>query len=517
MHAPGAAEPAESASAPAAPAVSKGAIARDAALVALAKVAAVVAVLASGFVAVSDDDFSRVVIAEEWARAPRLDASGTSWLPLPFWVTGAAMRAFGRELAVAWWTAAVLGVASALLVLAAARRVLASAGPLAEHAPLAGACVAAVFPWSARLAHAPVPELPTAALGLYAVSTAAPGSTPRARLAGAVAAAAACLCRYDAWPLAAAFALVALVDAARAKASRGVLGAAAPVALASPLAWLAWNRHAHGDALHFLARVSAYSRAVGGAGEARPLERLVAYPIAMVRAEPELFALCAIGLVALALVDRAGLRRLFGALARPAALLGAQLAALAAAMVKDGAPTHHPERATMSALLLVAIVAGASLATALARLAARRPALAIPIALAPALALALAVVLVRPPERASYAQRGDEVGIGIALGRQLHGGRRALLEVADYGYFAVLAASGRPEQVVLDRSIDPRRPAEPSSFAAPDALARRLADLRPDLVVARAPAPDAPPIPGLAVAFRAGAWALWRLEPPASP
>src|SRR5438045_7803076 len=65
------------------------------------KGAASFAVLHAGFYALSDDDFSRVVIAERFAVAPSLDPSGTSWLPLPFWLTGSAMAAFGRTLYVA--------------------------------------------------------------------------------------------------------------------------------------------------------------------------------------------------------------------------------------------------------------------------------------------------------------------------------------------------------------------------------------------------------------------------------
>src|SRR5262245_35515505 len=46
-------------------------------------------VLAGGFRAVSDDDFSRVVLAQQWALKPHLDPTGSSWLPFPFWIYGA--------------------------------------------------------------------------------------------------------------------------------------------------------------------------------------------------------------------------------------------------------------------------------------------------------------------------------------------------------------------------------------------------------------------------------------------
>ena len=104
MRARGGAEPAD-----VAPAAAPPLSVRDLALTALAKAAIGASVLAAGFEAVSDDDYARVVIAEEWARAPRFDASGTSWLPLPFWVVGAAMRVFGRGLGTARFVSVLLG------------------------------------------------------------------------------------------------------------------------------------------------------------------------------------------------------------------------------------------------------------------------------------------------------------------------------------------------------------------------------------------------------------------------
>ena len=42
----------------------------------------------------------------------------------------------------------------------------------------------------------------------------------------------------------------------------------------------------------------------------------------------------------------------------PATLAALQIAALSAALVRDGAPTHHPERATLVGLLVLALVVG---------------------------------------------------------------------------------------------------------------------------------------------------------------
>ncbi|HSN98938.1 MAG TPA: hypothetical protein VLS89_11655, partial [Candidatus Nanopelagicales bacterium] len=134
---------------------------RDLALVLLAKLAASAAALALGFRAVSDDDFARVVLAQAWAEAPQLDPTGTSWLPAPFWLTGAALRLFGPTLDTARALAFALGLASAALVYLAARWI--TEHHPAPRAPLLGALIAAVFPWSACLGVATVPELPAAA------------------------------------------------------------------------------------------------------------------------------------------------------------------------------------------------------------------------------------------------------------------------------------------------------------------------------------------------------------------
>ena len=92
----------------------------DAAILALAKVAVSLWVLRLGFSHVSDDDFARTVIAQTFAGAPKLDPSGTSWLPLPFWLTGGAMMVLGRSIAVARGVAIALGFHTHVIGLAVA-------------------------------------------------------------------------------------------------------------------------------------------------------------------------------------------------------------------------------------------------------------------------------------------------------------------------------------------------------------------------------------------------------------
>jgi hypothetical protein len=441
-------------------------------LVVLARLAASALVLLTGFRAVSDDDFARVVIAQRWAAAPRLDPSGTSWLPFPFWLNGVVLLA-SRSLDVARAVALLLGVAASLLVTLAALRL--ARGD--RRAALAGALLAAVFPWSARLGVATVPELLTAALALFALSTLV-GPDPRglARLAGASTLFCACLSRYEVWPLAAAFAALSLADAFRRRAPDAPkalpLASAAGLALLGPALWIAWNHHARGNALDFLDRVAAYRRALGGSSDDGLFTRLCAYPLALARQEPELFgALLVVGLLALLV---AAFRPLAAAAlrpyARPAALALFQLAALSAAMIKDGAPTHHPERALLVLLLLEALVLGHLAALLLPRAAPGQRKAAL-LGLAAVLGAGL---LIRRAHTEGFLPRHDEVALGRALRERARPGERVLVDVVDYGHFALTAALGRPEDVELDRDIDPRKPPVPSSFTDPEALARRL-------------------------------------------
>ena len=473
------------------------------AILVLAKLAASALVLLGGFRAVSDDDFSRVVIAEEWARAPRLDASQTSWLPFPFWVVGTAMKIAGRSLDTARATALVLGVCATLVVYVAARWLGETRG-----AATVGALAAAVFPWSARLGVATVPELPTAALTVLAMTALVPsGDTGRRRLLGGSALFVATLSRYEAWPVALVFALVCMADARRSpEAGRALLGGGL-LALAGPLSWMAWNLGTHHDALHFLARVTAYRQALGGA-DGSAFARVLGYPVSMLREAPEVVALLALGASITAMQGGRVLRARLAPYARPAALAALQIAALSAAMIKDGAPTHHPERAVLTAMLLGAVLGGALVAQALASIPPTRRALAA-VAIA-GVAMGAAALGRSGSSAGAFAQREDEEAIGRAAASLSRPGDPVLVEVVDYGYLAVQAALGRPEDAVPDRSVDPRRAKSPSSFADVAALRARLTATEARWAAARLEEP-ARAVMGAPVASR-GSWGLFRVE-----
>jgi hypothetical protein len=486
----------------------------DLALVGAVRLLVSVVVLALGFEAVSDDDFARVSLAQRWAAAPALDPTGTSWLPAPFWLYGSALALAGRSLCVARATAVLLAVGSALLVYAAGRL-------LTERRAAAtmGAVVASLFPYGAILGAAPVPELPTAALTVFAIATVA---RPRCRwrLLGALALFVACLSRYEPWLVAGGFALLSAWDGRRVKQGRALAVVAAAVALLGPAAWLVHNRIAHGDALHFLRRVSAYRQALGHDTTSDYLGALVTHPLALVQKEPELAL--AVGLLSTAWLVASRSRGAAGSagpvaeraarapLHRPLGLVLWLVLGLSLAAARGGAATHHPERALLTVWLLGSVGAGAAIVSLGSS---ARPRSWLPLALGLLAAVVLGAAILRPwfARLDSFAHRPDEVAIGAVASERLPADGRVLLEVRDYAYFAVLAGSGRPEAFTLDRDLDPRRALEPSSFGALERLCARAQSVGARFAVGlREPgSPLSSSLP--APLAERGAWALWDL------
>jgi hypothetical protein len=411
-------------------------------------------VLHYGFQQVSDDDYARTVIAEQFAHAPRLDPSGTSWLPLPFWIAGSAMQLAGRSLTSARAVAAVLGAASVVAPYAALRACSAGRG-----IAIVATAVAMLLPWNAWLGVATVPEGWAGAVGAAGV-IAMGRDASRPWCAGALLAAS--LSRYEAWPACAVLAAACIAQAVRAR-TRGGQGATgvvvrhvlwAALAIAGPALWMAWNAHAHGSPTHFVTRVTTFRRAIGAA--AAPLQdKLLDYPRALVLETPEVALLGVVGAIGVAAAR--DLRRRW---AWPAVATAAVLAFLVLGDVRDGAPTHHPERALSIAWWVLVAMGVDAIATAAGSRAGstvspplrsdaspRWPRRATAVALATAL-LAWCATLPsrwRAVPGATDAERRDaQVAEGLAL-------RGQSIESADvtpcaYEHFAVLAAWGAPER-----------------------------------------------------------------------
>ena len=427
--------------------LARGAV--DKLAVVAAKLGASLVILGVGFVAVSDDDYARVVIAQRFAELPSLDPSGTSWLPLPFWVYGTAFALFGTPLCVARAVAIVLGMQAALFVWLGARWL--GAG---RAGALTAGLLAGLFPWSVWLGAAPLPEVPAAGLLALGVAGLASELVHR-RIIGATAVAAACFCRYEAWPIALVFALFTVTDARRLR-DRRLLGGAL-LAISPIVAWLLHGVVRHGDALFFWKRVAGYRQALGGSA---PLfERVLSIPLALVREEPGVMLLLALLLSGLR-PWRRWIRPLLASLALIVFLMLGELG--------GGGPTHHAARALLPVWYIVCLAAGESLGRRVSEHARAW-------VLAPALALAGSWIL-QGAVRRDFPDRGAALDIG-GRAREL-GAPGLLIDAPDYAHLAVTAAFGGPQVAVPIDSHDPRRARPPDVFASEAALRQALGSQR---------------------------------------
>jgi len=400
-------------------------------------------VLRTGFTHVSDDDYARTVIAQQFAYSPRLDPSGTSWLPLPFWIAGAWMQAFGRSLSAARAVAILVGALGVAPPFAAMR----AAG--VPRAAAAGAtAIAMALPWSAWLGVATVPDGWTGAL---VAAGAIAMIDDRARPWAAVSLLVASLSRYEAWPVCAVFAVFCATRVIRVASERreGAPGpeasgrrevACAMVALLGPALWMAWNAHAHGSALHFIARVTAFRRAIGAA-DVPWIDKLLGYPRSLVLETPGAAALGVCGAVALLLGDEV-LRRWRWAAASALAVL----AFLIAGDLGDGAPTHHPARALGPVWWICAGMGIDSLRAALGtmRLSRRTRTLAAAAIPAGLWALSLPSRWSAAPGLGDLERRETQIARGLELRAQ--GTPVADVTPCQFEHFALIAAWGEPER-----------------------------------------------------------------------
>jgi hypothetical protein len=411
-------------------------LAGDAVALAALKVAVGTWVLSHGFSHVSDDDYARTVIGEQFAHAARLDPSGTSWLPLPFWILGSVMAVAGRSLLLARIVAVALSAAAVVAPYLAFRAV-----EMGRAASLAATILAMALPWNAWLGAATVPEGWVGALvcaGLVAM--------PRdgARPWCACALLAASLSRYEAWP---ACALLAALCAVRARGGQPLRREAAwaAVGLAGVCGWMAWNALTHGDALHFLVRVRTFRHAIGAADV--PLsDKVFGYPRSLAAQTPEAALLGAVGVIGV-LADAELRARWRWPMVGSAAIL----AFLVVGDVRDGAPTHHAARA-LAPVWWVWIGCGVdAVATAWARMRAddpRRFGIAATSAVA---AFAWLVLLpgrwAEAPGRSDAERRDAQIARGEDLARR--NVESAEITPCSFEHFALLAAWGRPERATV--------------------------------------------------------------------
>lgn len=414
--------------------------------------AACALVLVGKFDHVSDDDFARVTIAEWFAHAPKLDPSGTSWLPFHFWALGSALGAFGRSLT----AARIASVAFNALAVVAPYVALRRAAGAPPYRAVAAVAFAVLSPWSLWLGASTVPESFTASFTAAAAIGLGSGVMGASSVGFALVLFAACLSRYEPWPVAAVLAVCLTLRAVRSlragTPSRWSVPIIALVVL-GPLGWMAWNAHAHGSPVHFFHRVSNFKRAIGE-GSTDTLEALLLYPRLLVTMRPDVLAAAA---CALPLLRRPEIRRVW---AVPLLCAFAQLAFLAYGNARDGAPAHHAERALLGIVFILAMFAVDALAATLPALASRaRPAV---YALTALLAFGWLLNL-RPlfgddiPATPDAENRDAQVAAGRALAAD-HVDHVTVTPCA-YEHFALVAAFGAPERVtILPKSGAPVSP-----------------------------------------------------------
>ena len=403
----------------------------------------------SGFRALSDDDYARISIAQGFAAAPRWDATYTSWLPAPFWAYGAAFRVFGSGLEVARTTAIAASLAATVLVYVAARVL----GVQRLSAVLSAALSCLILRYSLLLGIAAVPEVPCAALMLFGASTLARPDR-KLRALGGLALSAACLSRYEAWPLALVFFGFCLCDAGKRRdALLSLCGALGIVGLAW---WLVIGKAHHGGALFFIARVTAYKRALGGA-HTSVLQRLLEYPKLCLFQAPEFWMLCLLVWFAM---RKSSVRSEPLASRRVQCGMLAVLGFLIVGSVHDGVPTHHAERVLLPLWFFGCVAVGPALAQLAIRNSRWVPGLAL-------LTVQPSMSLIAAPHLYEYANRAPELEAGTAA-RQFTSGSLAI-DTPDYGYTAVQAAFGTPISTRALDEHDPRHP-DPDPFASPHAL-----------------------------------------------
>lgn len=419
---------------------------------------------------VSDDDFARTTIAQSFSHHPRLDPTGTSWLPAPFWLNGVWMIALGPSLDTARW-AALLGAAiSALLLYVSARWIGASTwrAALASLLPLG-------IPLVPVLAGAMVPELPTSALITLALcSLVAP---TRTRLVvGACSLVVATLSRYESWFVAMYFSIACMCIVARSSrknarhVSWAVASISASIALSGPVCWMAWNAHAHGDALRFVQRVTSFRNAVSPAST---LALLFDYPLAAMVEGGAILVLAV-----LVASTRAHRWRRLRALA-PAWVGSLVLVlALSVAEVRGGAPTHHPERAISSLWLLCAVSCSTWRSSNRSRVA---------LAFVGVAALLVGQTYWRGRTTLDgLADRSNAIRSGVEIARSLRADERCLLVARSYDHFATISAIARPwdVEVIVPEGFDPRSH-DRDPLTSVDGLRQAMIDRRATVFVAR--------------------------------
>ncbi len=414
-------------------------------------------VLRTGFRALSDDDFSRVVIAQSFVAHPSLDPSGTSWLPFPFWLYGTCMSLLGATLANAQLIAFSLGLLGALGIWIAGRWL-----GLSRNVSLLGAIIACCIPYSAWLAVATTPDYYNAVLILLACCSLAHGHTS-IRALGAAAITIAALSRYESWPVAVVFAGFMAIDAYRTRNRWSAV--LALLALAAPVFWMLHGIYQHNDALFFVKRVVNYRRALG-LGDTDALTRVLATPGHLFRDVPELWAAGVFSLLGALLRHCRPFRRRW---LKPSLALFSIILFLSLGDWRDGSATHHVGRTLLPIWFFVSLLV-AKLTLWQLRDVSRLQKIIRTTAVIAVTGFGFFVLRPAWTKVEGFCPRQEETVIGSLASAKIAKGQHVLIDTIDYGYFAIEAAFARPNDVVILDAHDPRHPAKSDAFSSEDKL-----------------------------------------------
>jgi hypothetical protein len=404
-----------------------------------------------GFDHISDDDFSRVTIAQGFAHKASLDPSGTSWLPFPFWILGFGMKILGRQLDTARGLSIFFASAAAPLPWIAMRLI-----GLPKLRGFLAWLFAFGMPWAVWVGAATVPESFSTSLSVAAVIALGNRAddvelSRRAKIAFGAAMMAACLSRYETWPMAA---VLAIALALRWWKKRDqVTMIALTLCIAGPLLWMAWNAHAHDGPLHFFRRVATYHERYGAKDST--FDAATLFPKLLLALRPEVIMPgFLLSLVALSDED---MRKRWGT-----ALLAAWsvVVFLSIGNARDGSATHHSERALLPAFFLFAMyVADVVLIPWIIRdpkisVEARANAPKAQKTFAAFITIAWLVTLFRDADRMPGTTPSEDRSEQLQRGDKLYRDGAQHLEVTpcSYEHFALIAAYGSPENVTVNPS-----------------------------------------------------------------
>ncbi len=422
-----------------------------------------------GFRALSDDDYSRVVIAQTFAEHPSLDPSKTSWLPFPFWLYGTFMLGFGKSLTAARCLAFFIGLLSSAGVWQAGRWLGLSRGTSAF-----ASIITCFIPYSVWLGVATTPDVFAATLMLLGCCSLTRRHAS-IRICGAVAVVIAALSRYEAWPVAVIWSVFVFRDAIRTVRLIDVI--LAVLVLFPPLLWIVHGAEYHHDALFFVTRVVRYRRALGLA-QPSGVSWLTVTPLHLFSDAPVLWALLVLAMGRAVfrktrMIARRWRRPLLGALG--------VLAFLCVGDWRNTSATHHAGRSLLLVWYLVALIAAFLTRNECRRLATKMR-LSMAFAALSATAVASAALQPQLESREALCPRVEETTIGAIAAQSIEQGERLAIDTPDFGYFAVQAAFARPSSVYIKddhmRHIRPSVQLEPKNVAAAERMALMHADVR---------------------------------------